>query len=118
LQPGWPTNWENFNAYIPYDGMQNMCKDCSSLDNTDCKRNTQSPINLERDVTAKKECIDKHRMNFITGDCKVGWLDFQILPHGKNQFFSFIGTCCDWILTQPLSLMPPRSFAGLPAQEL
>jgi nitrate/TMAO reductase-like tetraheme cytochrome c subunit len=85
LQPGWPTNWKDFNAFIPYDEMHNMCMDCTSLTNPGCLRNMQSPIHLERNATARFECRDRHRMNFVTGSCKLGQLDFQILPHGKNQ---------------------------------
>jgi hypothetical protein len=106
LQPGWPTNWEDFDTFIPYEGTSNACKDCTSLENPECRRNKQSPINLDRNVTAIRECKDRHRMNFETGSCEVHKMDFQILPHGKKSI-SLIGTCCDWILTQPLSFYAP-----------
>jgi hypothetical protein len=81
LQPGWPTNWEDFNAFIPYNGTEHMCQDCSSSENPGCRRHKQSPIDLMRDVTGEKECKDRHRMNFVTGNCKFNQVDFQILPH-------------------------------------
>jgi hypothetical protein len=83
LQPGWPTNWEDLDAFVPEDGMQNTCRDCTSLYNDGCRRNTQSPIRLERNATARRECKDQHRMNFVTGNCHVEQVDFEILPHGK-----------------------------------
>ena len=94
--------------------------DCTSLTNPGCLRNMQSPIHLERNATAKRECNDKHRMNFVTGSCNIGQLDFQILPHGKNQLISSFGTYwCDRILTYPSSFdATSRSVEGLSAQEL
>lgn len=82
LQPGWPTNWDELGPFIPYKGMANMCKDCSSSDDRICKRHTQSPIHLsKKDAIANRECIDRHRMRYFAGECRFNKMDFQILPH-------------------------------------
>jgi hypothetical protein len=61
-QPGWPTNYEALKRFIPYNGTKNMCKDCSSRRRGVCEDHKQSPIPLNRNVTASRECIDRHLM--------------------------------------------------------
>jgi hypothetical protein len=109
-QPGWPTNYEALKPFIPYNGTNNTCKDCSSRRRGVCKDHKQSPIPLNRNVTATRECIDRHLMKvrsagtcwsyaadstapslimsfslvllqYGTGQCHVDDMKFQILPH-------------------------------------
>jgi hypothetical protein len=58
-----------------------MCKDCSTRTGGECRFHQQSPIHLERSITAKRECKDRHRMGVVEGNCKFGKMDFQVLPH-------------------------------------
>lgn len=81
LQPGWPTNWKELGGFIPYTPDSNTCKDCSDSDRGVCLKHNQSPIALEREVTAVRECDDRHRMRYWKGECRFNSLDFQILPH-------------------------------------
>jgi carbonic anhydrase len=86
MQPGWPTNWEQFNDFIPYDNMTNQCMDCSADpavpgNKVKCRKAVQSPIDLKRNITARRQCRDRHRMNYVKGDCRFDTLDFEILPH-------------------------------------
>ncbi|KAL7567702.1 hypothetical protein ACA910_012039 [Epithemia clementina (nom. ined.)] len=79
--PGWPTNWENLNKFIPYDTSPNMCRDCSEQTGGECAFHQQSPIDLDRNITARRECKDRHRMNYEPGNCRFGRMNFEILPH-------------------------------------
>lgn len=80
--PGWPTNWEDINQFIPYDGSENMCRDCSESKENECKKHKQSPILLsKRMATATRKCNDRHRMRYWAGKCRLSKMDFQILPH-------------------------------------
>ena len=86
IQPGWPTNWERFNDFLPYDGMQNQCRDCSEIPKgreaaKACRQGRQSPIDLQRNITVRRSCKDRHRMNYIKGNCRFDDMDFQVLPH-------------------------------------
>ena len=58
-----------------------MCKDCSTRTGGECRFHQQSPIHLERSITAKRECKDRHRMGIVEGNCKFGTMDFQVLSH-------------------------------------
>ena len=58
-----------------------MCRDCTNSTQRDCRRHKQSPINLERNVTATRQCHDRHRMNFVKGNCRFRDVRFEILPH-------------------------------------
>lgn len=83
MQPGWPTNWKDMNPFIPYNGTQNMCMDCSpSGGRTEkkCRSHEQSPIHLVHNATTR-ECIDRHLMRIYVGECKLDNMNFQILPH-------------------------------------
>ena len=80
-QPGWPTNWEDYHDFIPYNGTSNMCRDCSQRKGGICQFHQQSPIDLDRNITARRECKDRHRMNFVKGNCRFGRMKFRILPH-------------------------------------
>lgn len=84
--PGWPTNWEVFNPFIPYDGASNTCKDCSVSTTGECRLHGQSPINLYRSVVFERTCHDRHRMHFVKGNCSFEELDFQILPHALRVY--------------------------------
>ena len=44
--------------------MQNRCIDCSDNTNNECRRHKQSPINLEKDSTAWRDCKDWHRVSW------------------------------------------------------
>ncbi|GKY92772.1 hypothetical protein MPSEU_000247000 [Mayamaea pseudoterrestris] len=80
--PGYPTNWKLFNPFIPYNETINMCIDCSKGSTAKaCAQNKQSPIALYKNITAARLCLDRHRINFIPGNTKLGQVDFQILPH-------------------------------------
>jgi hypothetical protein len=88
VQPGWPTNWERFNDFLPYENMMNQCVDCSTTRSTDdkehskkCRKGIQSPIDLPRNITASQPCRDRHRMNYVKGSCRFDTLDFEVLPH-------------------------------------
>ena len=76
-----PTNWEDFHSYIPYEGTNNMCKECSGVDKGWCRNHKQSPIHLETSITARRECQDRHRMNYVEGNCRYAGFHFEILPH-------------------------------------
>lgn len=80
-QPGWPTNWEKFKPFIPYAGTPNYCLDCADSNEGICEEHIQSPIHLLRNVTAERECLDRHRMNYVEGNCKLGQQRFVVLPH-------------------------------------
>jgi len=77
--PGWPTNFERINEFIPYDGTPNMCVDCSSSTKGQCKRHKQSPIQMF--YNESRTCRDRHLMRYNAGECKLDDMDFQILPH-------------------------------------
>lgn len=69
-QPGWPTNYEALKPFIPYNGTKNTCKDCSSRRRGVCADHRQSPIPLNRNVTASRECIDRHLMKVRNNDAR------------------------------------------------
>jgi Eukaryotic-type carbonic anhydrase len=92
VQPGWPTNWKQFNDFLPYDNITNHCLDCSTGVRTiptainlphirKCRKGLQSPIDLRRKITARRPCLDRHRMHAVKGNCSFADLNFQILPH-------------------------------------
>ena len=59
-----------------------MCRDCSVNDKGWCKRHKQSPIQLQTNTTtARRECNDRHRMNYVQGNCRLGGFRYEILPH-------------------------------------
>jgi len=80
--PGWPTNYEAINPYIPYEGSENMCRDCSESKEGECFKHKQSPIALSKQfATSSRQCNDRHRMRYWAGECRLSKMDFQILPH-------------------------------------
>lgn len=79
-QPGWPTRWWSISPFIP-DKIANTCLDCSSQKRGECRRHQQSPIDLWRNYTARRDCKDRHRMIFQKGDCAFEDMRFEILPH-------------------------------------
>lgn len=79
--PGWPTNWKEYNPFIPYDASNNMCRDCASSTSGSCFKHQQSPIALFRNITATKECKDRHKMHYTTGNCRWNEMDFKLLTH-------------------------------------
>ena len=80
-QPGWPTNWEKLNPFIPYNESVETCKNCANRLTGLCEDHRQSPIPLNRNVTAERECVDRHFMHHGPGQCSLAKFDFQILPH-------------------------------------
>jgi len=80
--PGWPTNWEEINPFIPYEGSENMCKDCSESKEGVCKKHKQSPIALSKKfATASRQCNDRHRMRYWAGACRLSKMKFQVKEH-------------------------------------
>lgn len=78
---------QDYHPFSPYDETQNRCVDCSqSNEGPLCEKHRMSPIALFRNVTATKECVDRHRMKHIIGDCKFRTMDFQILPHVLRMY--------------------------------
>jgi hypothetical protein len=78
---GWQTNWKEINAFIPFEGRANTCRDCSSSTIEKCYKHQQSPINLLKNVTATADCQDRHRMRYWAGECDFQAMKFEILPH-------------------------------------
>lgn len=58
-----------------------MCRDCSDTIEGECKKHRQSPIPLDKSVTADRECNDRHLMRIWLGNCQMNKLKFEILPH-------------------------------------
>ena len=79
-QPGWPTHWQALTPFIGRN-IQNTCLDCSDSIRDKCRTHQQSPIDLWRNVTATRDCNDRHRMHHKRGTCRFVDLRFEILPH-------------------------------------
>lgn len=115
-QPGWPTPWHALSPYIPHN-LTNTCFDCSNKSRAECKAHQQSPIDLWRNVTATRDCRDRHRMHFQPGNCIFEEMTFSILPHvlrahqppscghAPNIDFSW-GFPNPWILTHTDVVLP------------
>lgn len=84
--PGWPDDFETYNPFIPYKETGNTCIDCSSKTRGPCRRHKQSPIHLYRNVTATKECKDRHWMHSSTGTCGFEDMKFALERHSLRAY--------------------------------
>lgn len=80
--PGWPDDFETYNPYIPYNETENTCMDCSAKTKGACRRHKQSPLHLYRNVTAKRECHDRHWMHSSKGTCSYDGVKWSLERHG------------------------------------
>jgi hypothetical protein len=86
MQPGWPDDWETYNPFIPYKEANNTCMDCSTKARGPCRRHKQSPLHLFRNITARRECKDRHWMHSSRGTCGFGNMRFTLERHGLRAY--------------------------------
>jgi len=65
-----------------------MCKACGLGTSTGgtCASHKQSPIELFQNVTGIRNCHDRHRMNYGSGNCRFDAYRFEILPHTLRAY--------------------------------